>query len=245
MGTEPERPEDSEFTKAVKQALTDDIDPAKSYPARRPLLAHYTSLPVLEKILLNKEIWMSHPLLMNDREEMQLIIDAGANGIAMWPQLRSACGTQERYDHLIQSFNTTRREYISFARHYTFAVCFAEHRLDDNDGKLSMWRGYGANGNGVALVFDTTKIDPPESGDSPFILSYVEYLDNAQRRGWIDGKLTQLTNLIRSLEPSLADLENASRLYFERLKEFGLFTKHKGFAEEVVNRPAFRGGCWV
>ena len=241
MGTEPEQPEDSEFTKAVKQALTDDIDPAKSYPARRPLLAHYTSLPVLEKILISKEIWMSHPLLMNDREEMQAIIDAGAYRIATWPQLRSACGTQERYEHLIQSFNTTRHEYISFARHYTFAVCFAEHRLDDDDGTLSMWRGYGANGNGVALVFDTAKIDPAESNDSPLILSHVVYLDNLQRMDWIDRKLTQLTNLIRSHEPSLADLENASRLYFERLKVFGLFTKHKGFAEEVEWRFVYMG----
>ena len=241
MGTEPEQPECSDFVKAVEKTL-DDIDPANSYPARRPLLAHYTSLPVLEKILISKEIWMSHPLLMNDREEMQAIIDAGAYRIAMWPQLRSACRTQERYEHLIQAFNVARSQYITFARHYTFAVCFAEHRANDDDGKLSMWRGYGANGNGVALVFDTAKIDPADGpAPSPFVLSNVVYLDNMQRTGWIDDTLTRLTALIQSHEPPLADLEKASLRYFERLKLFGLFTKHKGFAEEDEWRFVYMG----
>src|ERR1700751_3045015 len=40
-------------------------------------LAHYTSLAVLEKIILNNEVWFSHPSSMNDREEMWLGINEG------------------------------------------------------------------------------------------------------------------------------------------------------------------------
>jgi hypothetical protein len=37
----------------------------------QPLLAHYTSIDVVEKILRNEEIWFSNPLFMNDLEELR------------------------------------------------------------------------------------------------------------------------------------------------------------------------------
>ena len=37
----------------------------------RPLLAHYTSLNVLEKIIQNGELWFSNPLFMNDMQEVR------------------------------------------------------------------------------------------------------------------------------------------------------------------------------
>jgi hypothetical protein len=36
-----------------------------------PLLAHYTSIPVLENILEEETVWFSNPLFMNDVEEMR------------------------------------------------------------------------------------------------------------------------------------------------------------------------------
>jgi hypothetical protein len=36
--------------------------------------------------------------------------------------------------------------------------CLSEHAKDDTDGRPSMWRRYGGNGNGAAIVFDTAKI---------------------------------------------------------------------------------------
>jgi hypothetical protein len=40
-------------------------------------LAHYTSLSVLDKIILNNEIWFSHPSSMNDNQEMWFGINEG------------------------------------------------------------------------------------------------------------------------------------------------------------------------
>ena len=37
-----------------------------SFPKKRPLLAHYTSVAVLEAILRNNEVWFSNPMFMND-----------------------------------------------------------------------------------------------------------------------------------------------------------------------------------
>ena len=42
----------------------------------------------------------------------------------------------------------------------TYVFCLSEHAKDDTDGLLSMWRGYGGNGNGAAIVFDAGKLRP-------------------------------------------------------------------------------------
>jgi hypothetical protein len=36
-----------------------------------------------------------------------------------------------------------------------------------------MWRGYGGNGNGAAIVFDTAKIAARE--ESPLVIAHVHY----------------------------------------------------------------------
>jgi len=51
----------------------------ENYPKQRPLLAHYTSMAVLEKIIRDEEIWFSNPLFMNDLEEVRFGIYNGAS----------------------------------------------------------------------------------------------------------------------------------------------------------------------
>jgi hypothetical protein len=46
-----------------------------------------------------------------------------------------------------------------------------------------MWRGYGGNGSGAAIVFDTAKLSPPE--ESPLILAQVHYGTTEKRRNWL------------------------------------------------------------
>jgi hypothetical protein len=43
-----------------------DLRTADTFPTKRPLLAHYTSISVLEAMLRNDEVWLSNPLFMND-----------------------------------------------------------------------------------------------------------------------------------------------------------------------------------
>lgn len=51
--------------------LYDDVKEADQFYVKKPLLAHYTSLSTLEKILETDEIWFSNPLFMNDLEEVR------------------------------------------------------------------------------------------------------------------------------------------------------------------------------
>ena len=49
--------------------LFDDLLDPSSYPDNKPLLAHYTSIEILERIMTTDEVWFSNPLFMNDIEE--------------------------------------------------------------------------------------------------------------------------------------------------------------------------------
>src|SRR6185312_1309834 len=50
-----------------------------------------------------------------------------------------------------------------------------------------MWRGYGANGNGAAIVIDMAKINVTET--SPLIIAKVSYDTSDARRDWLRAKL--------------------------------------------------------
>lgn len=119
-----------------------------------------------------------------------------------------------------------------------YAFCFSEYSESDSDGLLSMWRGYGGNGKGAAIVLDTEKLEPKEG--SPFIVAKVTYLSKDKRLKWIDDVLIKAAEIITTNNLSSdEDLYNAAYQLFERIKIFALFTKHSGFTEEKEWRVVF------
>jgi len=57
--------------------LYDDLRRDDAFDVKKPLLAHYTTVQVLEKILTTNELWFSNPLFMNDLEEVRFGILQG------------------------------------------------------------------------------------------------------------------------------------------------------------------------
>ena len=51
--------------------LWDDADPRSDFTEARPILAHYTTLATLEAIVRSNQLWLSHPLQMNDHDELR------------------------------------------------------------------------------------------------------------------------------------------------------------------------------
>ena len=100
-----------------------------------------------------------------------------------------------------------------------------------------MWRGYGGNGKGAALIIDTSKLKPKK--DSPFIIAKVTYLSKDERISWIENTLNKLANIVKSHELNDEGLHNAAYYLFERIKIFALFTKHCGFQEEKEWRVVY------
>jgi len=142
----------------------------------------------------------------------------------------SACKSKQRFDELKLAFN---RYHDTFANDHvldTYVFCLSEHAKDDTDGLLSMWRGYGSNGNGVAIVFDTANISARE--ESPLIIANVYYGTAEERSNWLRHRVTQFAEVLGNSAIPNDKLWLGSYCFFQRLKSFSIFTKHRGFKEE-------------
>lgn len=222
--------EDAELYESIWRALYADIHGPGAFPESRPLLAHYTSLAVLEKILEDEEIWFSNPLLMNDVEEVVFGIREGSNLVLQSDEIRMACLSIERHKTLRDAFQSYLNKFTSDHVLDTYVLCLAEHDQDDKDGALSMWRGYGSNGNGAAIVFATDKIGVvPESA---LLISKVQYASSSDRVKWLRRIVAAFVSILQNQCIEDDKLHFAAFALFEGIKLFALTTKHIGFKEE-------------
>jgi Protein of unknown function (DUF2971) len=122
-------------------------------------------------------------------------------------------------------------EWIAWARSPGHDAFWRYRRAKgDTDGLLSMWRGYGGNGNGAAIVFDTAKIAAQE--DSPIIIANVHYGTGEARKDWLRERVAQFADILARSDIPDDKLHLAAFYFFYRLKLFSIFTKHQGFSEE-------------
>ena len=122
------------------------------FEGKKLLLAHYTSMPIFEQMMKNNEIWFSNPLYMNDIEEVRRGINSGIDLICKSEEIKNALKTSDNFYHFLHYFTHYITEFNTKYLLDIYAFCLSEHKENDNDGKLSMWRGYGGNGNGVAIT---------------------------------------------------------------------------------------------
>jgi hypothetical protein len=88
------------------------LENADSLTEEPPLLAHYTSIQVMENILQSSEVWFSNPLFMNDLQEMRFGLNLGLRLFSNAELLKQAGGTDARaallqhaFSHYYQSFD--------------------------------------------------------------------------------------------------------------------------------------------
>lgn len=228
---------DMDITDQAYEKLWDDVDKENSFPYKRPLLAHYTSITTFESILQHDELWFSHPLEMNDWEELIFGMREGANAFKQHKGLRTACGNEKTHSELLNYFDYYFREFEDKHAFDTYILCFSEHDSTDEDGALSMWRAYGQNGNGISLVIDSSEITYNES--SPFIIAPVTYGSSDDRRSWISKKLDDLSVLMTDANMDDKCLYTLAYQWVQRLIVFSLFSKHDGFREEKEWRVVY------
>lgn len=219
--------------KALHQALAadlwSDMQPEPP-PGQVPLLAHYTSIATLERIAETGEIWFSNPLYMNDVDELRYGMTLGLNAVRTHHGLRQAC-PPDHYNALLDAFG---RLYTTFDNDSAFDVyvfsCSEHDAHIGDDGLLSMWRGYGGDGNGVAIVFDISRL--LGAPGSPLQVRQVQYLSYEQSEAWMEDKLDRFTRTLARVGGPPEAMAGAAAALFERIKLFALFTKHRGFHEE-------------
>ena len=217
----------------LQQALADDLwqdMQRQPLPSELPLLAHYTSIGTLERIAQTGEIWFSNPLYMNDVDELRYGINLGLQAVRSHTGLRAAC-PPEPYNALVDAFDTLYATFDSDSAFDVYVFSCSDHTDEiGDDGLLSMWRGYGSDGNGVAIVFD---LDPLVAVPaSPLLVRQVQYLTYEQSEGWIAGALQRVAATLTRLEVPAEGMQEVAEALFERIKLFALFTKHRGFHEE-------------
>lgn len=195
----------------------------------RPLLAHYTSTEVAESIIREETIWMSHPYYMNDTDEMNAGINIATEMIFNDTKIAHCC----QHDNLHDAF---RNRYAMSLKALdnelldVYVFCLTEHDSEDYDGQLSMWRGYGGYGKGVALVFNSSFAD--ESGNSPLILSRVEYMTYEERKIYIQSMIENMCQVISNMALDAQSVQLAAEFLFRMCVLKSMTTKHSGFKEE-------------
>jgi hypothetical protein len=212
----------------LEDVLWADLD-AQPSAAQLPLLAHYTSILTLERIAQTGEIWFSNPLYMNDVDELRYGMNLGLHAVRSHAGLREAC-PPAHYNALLDAFDARYAAFDSDSAFDVYVFSCSEH--DDeigDDGLLSMWRGYGGDGNGVAIVFDLSPLMTP---DSPLLVRQVQYHSYEQSDVWMDRKLQAFAEALQRAGGPVEGMPAAAAALFERIKLFALFTKHRGFHEE-------------
>jgi Protein of unknown function (DUF2971) len=195
-----------------------------------PLLAHYTSIAVMEKILKHGEIWFSNPIFMNDLQEMRFGLSEGAMLFSDHDLLKRAGVDDNRAAILQYTFSHFFDKFVNEGALDIYVFCLSEHKKDDNDGLLSMWRGYGHHGSGVALVFNPANItDVPES---PLFVSKVLYSSDIERQNDLRNLLDKWATITADLNLNDDHLFIASYMALYLFKYFSLIYKHPGFIEE-------------
>lgn len=215
-----------------------DLRPAdQRFPRFRPLVAHYCSITTLEAVVRNEQLWFSNPLFMNDYEELLFGLTYSRNRFLQNTSVRNAFKTTERYDKFRKQVLWIYDQFDKGLLFDIYIACFGEHDPADNDGLLSMWRGYGADGSGAALVFNTAVLT--EIPHSPLRMDPVTYGTTEERLAWIDRILERFAELAAARDIPEDAFHVCAAELFERFLTLSVFTKHRGFREEKEWRVVY------
>lgn len=228
---------DDEIWKYFSSGMLEELQPFDRFEAERPLLVHYTATETLELILKNNEIWFSNPLYMNDPEELRAGFEFGLRAIEDCPEINVALGSDARIAgfHSMLKFYVKTFEEDGLLDTYVLSLC--EQSLSDEDGLLSMWRGYGNWGKGAAIGFDTSRLSI--TSEAPIAIAPVKYLAKDQRLEWCGNGARKIAQLLREQNVPDDKIFHAARAVFERIRTFALFSKHRGYSEEKEWRAVY------
>jgi len=120
---------------------------------RSKRLVHYTTFEAAIGMLRSRKIWLRNVTTLNDYREVQYGLEC------LRDAYRSSAGKQ--FKSVLDSIFVGLRDdlekifesWIPYLQFGTFVVCLSEHDDgEDNLGRLSMWRAYGANCGAAVVV---------------------------------------------------------------------------------------------
>lgn len=119
---------------------------------------HYTSIDTLYSMLGNSiveeketgnsylSLWATHINFLNDETERELYVNKLLSDVTNYFTCKNEYPTPQQIEYIKQ-----------LCINNIYVISLSSEKLNDD---LSMWRGYGANGYGVCIEFDFSKIAP-------------------------------------------------------------------------------------
>lgn len=203
---------------------------------------HYCSVSAFKAIIQSSTIRLTNIAQSNDKDEIVNAIDKYCD-ILNKALLAFSCRIYENKTNIdieaLESWicNVQIGEMVNNAIENQsliyYVACFSEFR-----DLLSQWRGYGNDGEGMAIGFDS---DVLESITLPCVLKFdrVQY-------GWsgetskISAKIdNEFEKLLRMRKTTLCDLENAVFKVINLMVYNAVFSKKEAFVEEGEWRLVF------
>jgi hypothetical protein len=179
---------------------------------------------------------------MNDIQEVRFGLDYGRDAFVTAVTSKISSASADTVEHakylwlmnrFAGQFNAYGDEHFS----HTYVACFCRHTKGDRDGILSMWRGYGVNGTGAAIVINPESIARVQN--SPLIVAPVHYVSDDDRRKWIDDLLLRFLKLVEHPQIFAIHMLIAAEILLDRILIASIFSKHPGFSEEKEWRIAY------
>lgn len=118
-----------------------------------------------------------------------------------------------------------------------FLFCMSE--LHDNDGSLSMWRAYGADGNGCAIKFDSAALSSEPQSQFPISINRVHYLDEKELSEKTAALISSLIISINS-GAKIKCTDNFRTMISSKIFDLCASIKHPAFKEEREMRLIYR-----
>jgi len=207
------------------------LDKGSTPPSK---LFHYTDVSGLLGIFDNNRLWATHTLYLNDATERsytyRLVEEIYCNLIE---QAKTDDNDKSNINHPIWyrdflhrlSYNTMRPK----PNPDVYVVCFCK-----DDDLLSQWRGYGNNGAGYAIGFDTKRLVHSKGA---FELRKAIYSAEDQKQilneilQVVTDSLKELTDCLNSDDADPL-IENHAKIFENEVEKYASFFKHKAFKAE-------------
>lgn len=191
------------------------------------IIFHYTNVTGLKGIIENNCLWATNLSYVNDSKELAL-------GLSIYREvcelLLKRKGKSKAYREIVRKFlDCLRAKNIS----NRYACCFTA-----NGDQLSQWRGYGSNGQGYAIGFETKKlVGNIEPCAEPSRIIYDVRTQRHYAEKHLDIFIKGFINALKRSHRSVSSCLNEIVALLEQESEYSILGfKHKGFQEESENR---------
>lgn len=173
------------------------------------LVYHYTTISALENIFKSQSLWLSHISSLNDASEFE-------HGIHWVIDFLTTIPANASHKRLLENL---RGALIAPKEHMNF--CIGSFCKDGD--KLSQWRAYTNDGEGVAIGFDSHALQELcNQSDGKYLFDKCAYSDQEKQEN--------VLTLLKRFKDDYGGFE--SNLGLIAIAQAAAFLKHKSFSEE-------------